>query len=247
MKTGNRAREPFDQVLRRMAERDAAAHLLTPFRAPWADHPAVWVFLELRACPWCPETASDQAFTSPAPMLEAQVVPTPRRPGAAAVTVTTLDCELLTGRSLLLLARSAEAGVPLPSRRFVTRSVACAALLRHGGLAAMQDLVAALDAGETWADGLLGRGGPEPGAPAQRPCILPASTRCGRAGKAREQLDPHFVSPHLLSTFPDPVNRAYLSCRAQRVATSLGLTSSWPTSPDDVYTAPVSGIARMLA
>jgi hypothetical protein len=203
---------PTLAAVRRMAHREAAAHLRHPPRAAWVDAPPVTVCLRVLPCPQC-GVPRRQPPAALAPLAEVRVLGAGEPSTQDAVTLSALSCESPTGRSLLPLAGGTATGRP-SGRTFVTRSAAWARLVAGGATPSLVDLVAALDAAESWVDGL-----PDP--------VLPAATRLAVDPRRdprrdpRQAYAPHFITPHLSGPAADQLNRSYLRWRLAAVSRQL--------------------------
>ncbi len=237
-----RCAQSIEYVVRRMAEREAAAHLLHPLPAALVESPITKIFIHVESCPWCGWTVSAKSPNAGLmPLREMRILHGSERASQGSATLSALACESLTARSLLILALGLERGTGLLTFSFVTRSVAWARMLRNSAESAIADVVARLDASEAWADELLGVRPPSAAVPISKPpYTLPASTRHsmnvllhiknGRTGqrntaetfsRIRNSLHSHFITPHLNDVFLDSLNRVYEQWRLSKVAISL--------------------------
>jgi hypothetical protein len=245
---GNGASGATREVVRQMAEREAAVHLQYPYRAAYLDSPPVTVGVVVEPCPWCGrDSVPEPPHARLAPLREVRV----RTTGPEAtdpVTLRALACESLTARSLLLLVKGAVRD-GLPAGTFTTRAVAAKEAFRTGGRVWIDELVTYLDRAESWADEMLGIA-PRPAGPASDEALwtLPAAARLSppapagplsppapRSGKGGPAADreaaargladvaaPHFVTPHLHRYGLTQLNADYLAWRRSAIESGLG-------------------------
>jgi hypothetical protein len=201
-------------VLRRMARREASALLLRPNLSTWLLDPAVRVSVRPLPCPWC---GADAEAVDPAglePMDEVRMRRPDEPPAPGAVTLHALACEWLTARSVLPLVRAAQDGHDLPAD-VLTRAAATAEITARAPGVSLVELLAEVDARESWLPGAAdGPGGTSPGRP-----VLPASARSAPspAGSApdRDLVDSYVLTPHRTHDEPAGLQEAYRRHRAE--------------------------------
>lgn len=210
-------------VVRGMAVRDAAAHLMLS---------SYDVLTRIRVdpvpCPWCgARPRRDLAWQPPLRAWEPGIDWAPESAGAPVLAL--LACERVTVRSLLPVCVAVHRLPHARAARFSTRGAALARspdLPRRDSLAAVR----LVDAGERWVDLLLA--GADQG-PVDGPLVIPGVTRsvpdvanhpdpAGTAAAVGSVGAPHFLVPHRLCDELDTANRGYRAIRFDAVRAALG-------------------------
>lgn len=178
------------ETVLRMANRDAAAHLLAASTAL-----SVRIDLVVLPCPWC---GADAARPSSLPIRgwKPGYDWAPEEHGEPRLEI--LGCESLTARSLLCLGAAVHRYPALRYTTFRSRAVTWAA----------SPGIDELDAAESWVDRML-RGAPFA---ETRDLQLPAASRTVEPGKPPRA--PHFVTGHADLA---ALNRLYLATRLTAV------------------------------
>lgn len=215
--------EAIELAVLRMADREANACLLHPRDAGPLESPDAIVHVRAEPCPWCGAAdAGRWPASALTPIRAVRLLGTGEAAPTGRATLTALACESLTARSLLVIAVALERGGGPSSLAFRTRAAACASLVR-GGLS-LGDLIAAVDAGEAWADALTvrsfavagdGTAGVLPASSRRRPG--PLAARPDDLATLRGLLEPHFLTPHVGGGPLDELNERYLRRRRERV------------------------------
>jgi hypothetical protein len=241
-------------LVRRMARREAACHLLAAQTDMVVRVQARWL-----PCPWCGAgevTAAARPWILPLRGWEAGYDWAPPSDGQP-VVLTMLGCERVTARALLPLAAAVKRFDELRGVLFWTRAATAASTVAMATAAmataatavpaGVGDLLSHLDAAERWVDALLvgarppvpcddHLGPPELTLPASARSVHAGASDWARAGSApmstwephRRFMNPHFVTPHCDSGDWPGLNDIYLKARLHAV--TQGMRRSEPAS-----------------
>lgn len=214
----------FASLVRRMAVRDAEAHLMLS-----SYDVLTRIRVEPVPCPWCgSRPRPDRAWQPPLRAWEPGMDWAPESAGRP--TLSVLACERVTVRSLLPVCAAVHRHPATRDARFSTRGAALAESPGHlqgNPLAALR----LLDAGERWVDLLLACAEQEP---VGEPLIVPGVTRSvpdaadhadpkGTSAAIASVRAPHFLVPHRLSGELDTANGMYRTVRLETVRSALGV------------------------
>ncbi|MEV4847547.1 hypothetical protein AB0K20_30590 [Micromonospora matsumotoense] len=205
-------------VLRRMAHREASALLLRPNLTAWVVSPTTRVMVRAWHCPWCGTDAGAADPTALEPMDEVRMWRPDESGESAAVTLHALSCEWLTARSVLPLVRAVQDDRGDLPTDVSTRAAAVAGVLARAPGTSLADLLAEVDARESWWTVESSTAGQPDHTQPVRP-VLPASTRLApsvaRPGRDQDLVGPHVLFPHRLDDEPVGLRETYLRYRAE--------------------------------
>ncbi|HEU5474343.1 MAG TPA: hypothetical protein VFV67_27160 [Actinophytocola sp.] len=190
----------LDGVLRRMAEREAAALRRQPVHTTWLIAPEVRVSVRPLPCPWCGAGAGTANPAGLEPMDQVRMLEPDEPPAPGSVLLHALACEWLTARSVLPLVQP---GRDQPPPELLTRAAAAAEIMVGNPDTALPDLLSEVDERESWL--------PAPGQHgnrAGRPWVLPASSRPAPAADT-DIVSSHFLTPHRTGLVPATLAETY--------------------------------------
>jgi hypothetical protein len=186
-------------VLKRMAEREAAALLTQPVHTTWLVSPAVRVSVRPLPCPWCGASAWTADPAGLEPMDQVRMLRPHESPVPGASTLYALACEWLTARSVLPLVQAVKDGGEPPAE-LLTRAAAVAEIVARDPGTSLPALLSEVDLRES-----------RPRSPGRR-WVLPASSRLAPVVPPAEDADvvaSHVLTPHRTGLEPEGFEAAY--------------------------------------
>jgi hypothetical protein len=193
----------LDAMLRRMARREAAMHLVRPNLATWVIDPITRVSVRPRLCPYCGADVDTVDLVALEPTDEVRVLRPGNPPVPGSVTLHALACEWLTARAMLPLVQDVHDGRSGLPAVVSTRAAAAAEILGREPGASIPDLLFELDKRESWVSAT------SPQDLIRGHQVLPVSSRLSPDHSGRDTVGSNVFMPHRMDGEPAGLNEAY--------------------------------------